>query len=91
VLEHLEDPAAALRFLRKTVSDAGRVFINVPLNSPSPDHIFLLSTPEGAARLAEEAGFRVETLELFATQGARIERALETQISVSAGMIVVPA
>jgi len=91
VLEHLEDPAAALRFLRRAVSDKGRVFINVPLNSPSPDHIFLLSTPEEATRLAEDAGFRVETLELFATQGARIERALATQVSVSVGMIVAPA
>jgi 2-polyprenyl-3-methyl-5-hydroxy-6-metoxy-1,4-benzoquinol methylase len=91
VLEHLEDPAAALRFLRRTVSDEGRVFINVPLNSPSPDHIFLLSTPEEATGLAERAGFRVETLELFATQGASLERALATQISVSAAMIVVPA
>lgn len=90
VLEHLEDPAAALRFLRRAISDGGRLFVNVPLNSPSPDHIFLLSTPEDATGLVEGAGFRVESLELFATQGARIDRALATKVSVSAGMIAVP-
>jgi len=91
VLEHLERPDLALAFLRKAVTAEGRVFVNVPLNSPSPDHIYLLTSPEEAAKLAEDAGFKVETLELFATQGKRIESALANRISVSAGMILAPA
>ena len=90
VLEHLEDPVAAMRFLRGAIRDDGRVFVNVPLNSPSPDHIYLISTPEEARALVEDAGFRVETQELFATQGAKLERALTNRVSVSAGMIAVP-
>ena len=69
----------------------GKVFVNVPLNSPSPDHIYLLTSPEQAVELAENAGFKVEGLELFATQGRKIESALANKVSVSAGMILAPA
>jgi 2-polyprenyl-3-methyl-5-hydroxy-6-metoxy-1,4-benzoquinol methylase len=91
VLEHLEQPGQALRFLRNAISDDGTIFINVPLNSPSPDHIYLLTTPDEARALVEEAGFRVQTVELFATQGRPIEKALESRLSVSAGIIAHPA
>jgi 2-polyprenyl-3-methyl-5-hydroxy-6-metoxy-1,4-benzoquinol methylase len=87
VLEHLERPEAALSFLASAMSPQGRIFINVPLNSPSPDHIYLLSSPDDVTRLVEGAGLRVETMELYATQAARIEFALESRISVSAGVV----
>lgn len=91
VLEHLEEPVAALRLLRLAIAPGGRLFVNVPLNSPSPDHIYLLSHPDEARALVEAAGFQVESLELFATQGAKLERALANRVSLSAGMIAVPA
>ncbi len=91
VLEHLERPEAALRFLREAIADDGRLFVNVPLNSPAPDHIYLLSHPDEATALVERAGFRIQSMELFATQGARLDRALADKISVSAGIIAVPA
>lgn len=90
VLEHLETPDVALRFLRNAIAGSGRIFINVPINSPSPDHIFLFSSPDEVRALVEAAGFRVESLELFATQGRKIESALANRISVSAGVIAVP-
>ena len=90
VLEHLETPEIALRFLRRAITDNGRIFINVPINSPSPDHLCLLSSPDEVRELIQASGFRVETMELFATQGKRIERALRDRISVSAGVIARP-
>jgi len=47
----------------------------------------LLSDPDEARKLAEDAGFRVLALELFATQGRKIESALANRISVSAGIV----
>lgn len=91
VLEHLEQPEVALAFLRKALRPTGRIFINVPLNSPSPDHIYLVSTPEELTALVEAAGFKVERLEMFATQGRKIESALAQRISVSTGIVAVPA
>ena len=91
VLEHLESPEIALAFLRRVLRDTGSIFINVPLNSPSPDHIYLFETPGDIVGLVERAGFRVVATELFATQGHDIAKALRTRISVSAGIVAVPA
>jgi ubiquinone/menaquinone biosynthesis C-methylase UbiE len=90
VLEHLETPREALRFLSSVISKGGRIFINVPINSPSPDHLYLFSSPDDVTALIEDAGFRVETMELYATQGHAIEKALANRISVSAGVIARP-
>ena len=91
VLEHLERPDLALGFLRRALTPNGRMFINVPLNSPSPDHIYLLSTPEEARALVEGAGLAIDRLELFATQGRPVAKALASRISVSAGILASPA
>lgn len=91
VLEHLETPHIALKFLRDCITDDGRIFINVPLNSPSPDHIYLLSTPDEVTSLIEGAGFKVEQLSMFATQAKRLDSALANRISVSAGVIARPS
>jgi 2-polyprenyl-3-methyl-5-hydroxy-6-metoxy-1,4-benzoquinol methylase len=90
VLEHLETPGDALRFLRAATSERGRVFINVPINSPSPDHLYLFSAPEDVTAMIEGAGLAVERMELYATQGRAIEKALANRISVSAGVIARP-
>jgi 2-polyprenyl-3-methyl-5-hydroxy-6-metoxy-1,4-benzoquinol methylase len=90
VLEHLETPDAALRFLRSAIAEGGRIFINVPINSPSPDHLYLFSSPGDVTTLIEGAGLQVERMELYATQGRAIEKALANRISVSAGVIARP-
>lgn len=91
VLEHLEAPDRALGFLRGALKDDGRIFINVPLNSPSPDHIYLFETPDEVRVLVERAGLRVDSMSLFATQGRSIDSALSNRISVSAGVVGRPA
>jgi len=90
VLEHLEKPADALRFLRSAIAEGGRIYINVPINSPSPDHLCLLSSREDVVAMVEEAGLRVERIELYATQGRPVNTALAQRISVSAGVIARP-
>src|SRR5690606_32084775 len=35
VLEHMEDPGEALRNLRNLLAPEGRLFINMPINSPA--------------------------------------------------------
>jgi SAM-dependent methyltransferase len=90
VLEHLERPGAALRVLRSAIAEDGRIFINVPINSPSPDHLYLFSTPQEVVDLIEDSDLNIEQMELYATQGRTVERALATRISVSAVVIARP-
>ena len=91
VLEHLEDPLAAMHQVRKLVDSNGLVFVNVPINSPSPDHIYLMRTPGDARRLLTETGFEIIREGCFATQNTPLERALKNQVSVSVCMLARPA
>ena len=59
VLEHLEDPAGALVGVRHILGDGGRAFINVPCNSPAPDHLYLFSKPDDFFGMLEGAGFTI--------------------------------
>lgn len=69
VLEHIENPHNALLSLRKCLSDEGLLFVNVPVNSPAPDHIYLLKTPEESVELLEAAGYKVKEAAFFPLGG----------------------
>ena len=87
VLEHLEDPVDALRRLYDLLEPGGRIFINAPVNSPAPDHIFLFSTPEEIVDMVEQAGFRVMDTEFAPCVGATLERARNRKLSISTVVI----
>jgi len=83
VLEHLEEPVAALRNIKRWLKVGGRVWVNVPANSPAPDHIFLVKSPEHACELVREAGLAVEDSAAFAMTGTTLEKAVRRQLAVS--------
>lgn len=83
ILEHLEDPVAALRLVHARLKPGGTVFINVPANSPAPDHIFLVRDPEHAAELAVSAGYDIVDTAAFAMTGATLERARKQKLAIS--------
>jgi 2-polyprenyl-3-methyl-5-hydroxy-6-metoxy-1,4-benzoquinol methylase len=87
VLEHLERPDQALAFLNSALNPGGLIYVNVPINSPSPDHIYLLEHPAAGVALIEAAGFEIVAEELYATQGRAIEKALRDRISISMGIV----
>jgi 2-polyprenyl-3-methyl-5-hydroxy-6-metoxy-1,4-benzoquinol methylase len=91
VLEHIEDPMPVMAKLRTLLSPEGTLFINVPINSPSPDHIYLMRTPEDARRLLTENGFSIVEEAMFATQGTAIDRALKNNVSISVNIFARPA
>ena len=83
VLEHLEDPVAALRNIKRWLKVGGRVWVNVPANSPAPDHIFLVRNPEHARDLVLESGLQVEDSAAFPMTGTTLEKALSRKLAVS--------
>ena len=83
ILEHLEDPVAAVqaagRFLRK----GGTLFVNVPANSPAPDHIFLFEGLDHANEIVTRGGFAVEDSTAFPMGGVTLAQAVKHRLSVS--------
>ncbi len=83
ILEHLEDPVAALRAASRHLEPGGLIFVNVPANSPAPDHIFLFRDVEHARAIMEEAGLEVLDAVGYPMSGATLERAIKHKLSVS--------
>lgn len=87
ILEHLERPLEALRILNGLVAPGGYLFVNAPVNSPAPDHIFLFDTPEAIIDLLQKAGFVVEDCLFAPCTGANLERARRQRLSISAAIV----
>ncbi|HWU72890.1 MAG TPA: class I SAM-dependent methyltransferase [Sphingomonas sp.] len=83
ILEHLEDPVAALRAANRHLDPGGLIFVNVPANSPAPDHIFLFRDVDHARAIMEEAGLEVLDAIGYPMSGATLERAIKHKLSVS--------
>lgn len=88
VLEHLEEPARALASLRRLLRPGGRLFINVPVNSPMPDHIFLLRSSEEAIAFVESCGFRATGSAFFPGANYTLEKARKNGTTISVCMTV---
>lgn len=83
VLEHLEQPEVALRNLYAGLRPGGRIFINIPVNSPAPDHIFLWTDTDQVEKLITDCGFVIESNHYFPLSGWTLERARRHKTSIS--------
>lgn len=83
ILEHLEEPVAALRAAGRALRAGGLLYVNVPANSPAPDHLFLVESPEHAASLVQQAGFEIIEVQAFPMSGASLERARKHKLAIS--------
>jgi 2-polyprenyl-3-methyl-5-hydroxy-6-metoxy-1,4-benzoquinol methylase len=83
VCEHLENPKLALEKLRGHLAPGGRLFVNVPVNSPAPDHIYLFSTPEEGVDLVRSAGYRIQSTKFFPMTGYTEARARSAKLTIS--------
>ena len=83
VLEHLERPDLALQSLHAALKPGGRIFINAPVNSPAPDHIYLWRSPSEFRRFVEAQGFEIEQAWDLPQTGTTLERSAKFKTSVS--------
>jgi SAM-dependent methyltransferase len=58
LLEHLTDPAAALRSVRQCLTSAGRAFVTMAVNIAQEDHVYLYPDLASCRRQITEAGLR---------------------------------
>ena len=87
VLEHMESPHDALKSLYACLAPGGRIFVNVPINSPAPDHIYLLQNAEEALGLVKDAGFMIYDFRLFPMTGYSLEQCCKHKLTISCAVI----
>jgi 2-polyprenyl-3-methyl-5-hydroxy-6-metoxy-1,4-benzoquinol methylase len=87
ILEHLENPKEALRHAGRLLDDGGLLFVNVPTNAPTLDHIHLFRTPDEAEALLNDAGFDVVARCLAPSSGYRLEKALHHEATISCAFV----
>lgn len=83
ILEHMEDPAQALEKLHGLLSHDGTLFLNVPVNSPAPDHVANWETPEDLIACVEKAGFTCAQKFLLPSTGYTLESARKRKTAIS--------
>lgn len=87
VLEHMEKPGHAVDVLRNLLSSNGRLFINMPINSPAPDHLFNLATPEQVLEFISERGLAIEDHAFFPATNYSLEDARRKKLSINCAVI----
>jgi 2-polyprenyl-3-methyl-5-hydroxy-6-metoxy-1,4-benzoquinol methylase len=83
VLEHLEQPEQAVKVLLHLCKPNGRVWINVPANSPAPDHLYLVNEPAEAERLVQGVGFNVIDAAHYPMTGVTLDRAIKQKLTIN--------
>lgn len=87
VLEHLERPLDALKSLRACLAPGGRILVNMPANSPSPDHLYLIREPEETLDLMTAAGFSIVESRLFPMAGYTLEQCRKHKLTINCSAI----
>lgn len=87
VLEHLEDPEDGLKALYHALKPGGHLWINVPLNSPAPDHLYLLKEPSEVIDMVHNAGFKVIESRSFPLTGYTLEQAQKKKYTINCAVI----
>ena len=83
VLEHVEDPHLALRILSAWLRPGGKIWINVPVNSPAPDHIFQFHTIEETHDLVRDCGLEIVQHDAFPMSGSTLEKVIKRKQTIS--------
>lgn len=88
ILEHLEDPKELLKKIYGSINDGCQLFINIPVNSPAPDHIFLFKKSEEIYHMIENCGFKILDKQEFPITNSSLSRAKKMCYTISVAVIV---
>lgn len=83
LLEHLENPKLALVALRRHLTSESLVYINIPVNSPAPDHISLWTALEDVSSFVIDCGYEIIDSSEAPISGYSLERAKAIGASIN--------
>lgn len=83
LLEHLESPIKALQIVKNYLTPSGVIYLNVPINSPAPDHIYLFSTPEEVLTMVTDCGFDIVDNANIPMTGHTLQNCRDKKLTIS--------
>ena len=83
LLEHLDDPVTLLEASSRRLAPGGSLFLDVPINSPAPDHLRLWRHEDEVDQLVTAAGLVPTMAMSFPATGYTLERAREAELTIS--------
>ena len=72
-----------MKNLKNRMNPDGLIFVNVPINSPALDHIYLLENSAESLQLLSDAGFEIVESGFYPMVGYTLEAALANKATVS--------
>lgn len=91
VLEHLEEPEKAVKAIVNIMRPGGKLYVNVPINSPAPDHLFLLQSPEHVESFLFGCGLNIVESAYYPATNYTLEQAIKHKLTISACLICTPS
>lgn len=89
VLEHLEDPHSALINIQNIARNNAKIYINFPINSPAPDHLFFASGKEQVIELLRGTNFNLEACKVIPMTGYTVSECERMNLSMSVCVVAV--
>jgi len=87
VLEHTEVPEAAMAAVVANLAPNGMLFLNMPINSPAPDHLFNLPSPEDVVSFVRCSGLEIIDYCFAPATNSSLHRARKHKLTISCGII----
>lgn len=91
VLEHMEKPGESLEVIRSVLAPEGRLFLNMPINSPAPDHLFNADSPEELEAFVVKHGYKILDRGFFPATNQTLEKARRNKLTISCAFVAARA
>lgn len=88
VLEHIEEPLDMLKSIHEMLTPRGRVYALIPINTPSPAHIFLFHSIEHVMEIVTSAGFKILQKEYITANNISLDQAEEKKQPINACLVL---
>ncbi len=88
VLEHIEDPLGMLKSMHNMLNLNGKIYALIPINTPSPAHIFLFHSIKHVKEMIESAGFEIVQEEYITANKVSLEQAKEKKLPINACLVL---
>lgn len=83
VLEHTDQPDMAINNLTNALKVGGKMFLNVPVNSPAPDHLTLWRHPDEVKAFYTSTGLKLDFFQNFPGTSVTLEKAIKQKSDIT--------